>query len=552
MALKLPALRFEAEAYQLGTSRILGRQSAGSGFLRGALGLTELTELTGYGPSRSASKAFGQIVAAHRKDMTAKWIAPLASDALRAQGAVHFPDPVIGEHARQRLAAGSAGWSISGITHTISSLGAMRAIADLATAPLMEWDGIVLTSEAVKTSVMELLGAQEDYLAWRFPGAGAQPRPQFPVIPLGVHCDDFAFTDDLRAEARRALGLGEGDVAFLFVGRLSFHAKANPFPMYTALEEVARRTGKRIALIQYGLFANAAIEAAFKQGAQRHAPSVRHIFLDGGQPALGERAWAAGDVFMSLSDNIQESFGLTPLEAMAAGLPVIVTDWNGYRQTVRHGECGLMVPSFAPAPGAGTAYADRHAADLINYDIFLSQTARHVAIDMAALCDAAAELATDAEKRRTMGAAGRRIARAEFDWPVLMRRYREFWAELARIRAAAAGDPRWAPRVSPDRIDPFRLFRNYPTQLIDGATRLRQRTGAGNWQTLLADPLFSQGRDTLPGDAAFAALIDACTNAASPGNGCELAQAAAAAGLGPAAAVLAASLLIKAGVLEVV
>ena len=40
---------------------------------------------------------------------------------------------------------------------------------------------------------------------------------------------------------------------------------------------------------------------------------------------------AIPDIFVSLSDNIQETFGLTPLEGMASGLPVVATDWNGYR-----------------------------------------------------------------------------------------------------------------------------------------------------------------------------------------------------------------------------
>ena len=40
---------------------------------------------------------------------------------------------------------------------------------------------------------------------------------------------------------------------------------------------------------------------------------------------------------MSLADNIQETFGLTPVEAMAAGLPCVMSDWDGYRDTVRDG-----------------------------------------------------------------------------------------------------------------------------------------------------------------------------------------------------------------------
>ena len=126
MGLKLPALRFEAEAFQLGKEKILGRQSAGAAFLRAVLDLPELTELTGYGPSRAAMQAFGQIVGANRRDVAAKWLAPGASDGLAAQGMVHFPDPVIGEQARQRLGAGAAAWSISQPTRA-ASMGAQAS-----------------------------------------------------------------------------------------------------------------------------------------------------------------------------------------------------------------------------------------------------------------------------------------------------------------------------------------------------------------------------------------------------------------------------------------
>ena len=44
------------------------------------------------------------------------------------------------------------------------------------------------------------------------------------------------------------------------------------------LEEAARRTGKNIAIIQFGLFPNAMIEGAFRNGAARYAPRVRAIF----------------------------------------------------------------------------------------------------------------------------------------------------------------------------------------------------------------------------------------------------------------------------------
>ncbi|MFN8927832.1 MAG: glycosyltransferase, partial [Rhodospirillales bacterium] len=159
----------------------------------------------------------------------------------------------------------------------------------------------------------------------------------------------------------------------LFVGRLSFHAKAHPFPMYVALEEAARQTRIQVHLIQAGWFASDFIEGAFKEGAARWCPSVGASFLDGRDADARADAWAAADLFVSLSDNIQESFGLTPVEAMAAGLPCVVSDWDGYKDTVRDGVDGFRVPTVAPPRGLGTDLALRFAAGIDDYDRYIGR-----------------------------------------------------------------------------------------------------------------------------------------------------------------------------------
>jgi hypothetical protein len=206
-----------------------------------------------------------------------------------------------------------------------------------------------------------------------------------------------------------------------------------------------------------------------------------------------------------------------------------------------------MIPTFAPAAGTGQAYADGHAAGLFDYDTYLSHTARHVSVDLAALFDAAEVLAQDGEKRRSFGEAGRRIARQEFDWAVIMRRYLAFWDELARIRASVQStDPRCRPRIGAARLDPYRVFANYPTHQVGPGTVLRMRAGGVDFHALLADRLFAVGRDTLPPDATFAALVAAFANGAT------VEQAGTAAGLMLDVTVLLATLLLKLGVVECV
>ncbi len=537
------ALFYAPDGYDLSTPKLMGRQAAGHSFLRAVVDGRGERPVWGCAPRLDVRPAFEAQVAAIDPSAEARWCPAHRLELLERIGTLSVPGPDLGAHAGLRLRRGPAAFSICGVTHTTASHRAQDALSSLARSALMQWDAIICTSAAVAETVRIHRAAEDEYLAWRFGAPVAAPLPQLPVIPLGIHCGDFAATAEDRAAARAALGVAEDEVLALYTGRLSFHAKAHPDPMYRGLEEAARRTGAKVALLQCGWFANDGQRRAFEETAATAAPGVRALFSDGRDPAARRHAWAAADLFVSLADNIQETFGLTPLEAMAAGLPVVVTDWNGYRDTVRDGIDGVRVPTLMAPAESGSALAGAYESGVASYDRYCGLSAQLVAPDDRALGDALAALVGDPALRRRMGDAGRARARGTFDWRVVYPRYQELWRELAAIRAAAIARP--APATAPGRLDPLLAFAHYPTHLIGAATVVaaRPRPDGADYRALAAGTFFSLAE----GAFCTAPLADAFLGAAA--EPLAIADLAARLGTSPEALFRPAAVLAKMGLL---
>jgi hypothetical protein len=332
----------------------------------------------------------------------------------------------------------------------------------------------------VKNNVERLLQAQVDYLKDRL-GITRLVLPQLPVIPLGIHTQDFVFNEAQKAQARTTVGVDEHSLVVLFMGRLSFHAKAHPLAMYQALESAAQTTGKQVVLVECGWHANEHIAKAYADAARLACPGVRVVTLDGRKAEDRQTAWAGADIFCSLSDNIQETFGIVPVEAMAAGLPVVVADWDGYKDTVREGIDGFRIPTLMPQAGLGGDLALRHALEIDTYDMYCGHTCSLVAVDVEATAQALIRLFELPELRRQMGEAGRQRVRAIYDWAAIIPQYEALWAQLTEIRT---NEKRGEARVShakssltpfppwPARMDPFHAFASYPTQMLTPQTVL--------------------------------------------------------------------------------
>ena len=504
------AIYFHPDGYTVTGPKLMGRNVAGESFLRAYLEHTEASEFFAQVSARSHGQMFEQLVRAAGRDEPVSIFGANGASKLSTAGTLYFPGPNFSDHAWKRAAYGHDSWSLCGITHTTASAQVMDAIAEWLTAPVQVWDAVICTSAAVRDNVQRVLQAQADYLSQRL-----QPRqlvlPQLPVIPLGIHTQDFVFSDAQRSAARSALGADAHTHVVLYVGRLSFHAKAHPLAMYQALQQAAEGLppGDSVVLVECGWHGAEFIEAAFREAALAACPAVRVVTLDGRKPEERQIAWASADVFCSLSDNIQETFGITPIEAMAAALPVVVSDWDGYKDTVRHGVDGFRIPTLMPQAGLGMDLALRHALGISTYDDYCGLVCALVGVDIGAAAQAFSQLFASAQLRQTLGAAGRQRARAVYDWAIIIPQYEALWAHLAEQRQAHGKTV--APLVHPwpARMDPFAAFATYPTTSLTQETPLALSSpdALQRFEHLRGLAMVSYAQEIMPEAAECQALI---------------------------------------------
>jgi len=99
---------------------------------------------------------------------------------------------------------------------------------------------------------------------------------------------------------------------------------------------------------------------------------------------------------------------------------VEVSDWDGYRDTVRDGVDGFRIPTVIPQAGLGTDLAWRHAVEIDTYDMYCGHTCMMVAVDVQATAQAFTRLLESPDLRRRMGEAGRQRAREVYDWAAII------------------------------------------------------------------------------------------------------------------------------------
>lgn len=206
------------------------------------------------------------------------------------------------------------------------------------------------------------------------------------VIPNGITLDRYGPVDD-RAGLRGRLGLAPDRRYVTIVAR--FHPVKDHATLLRAFQVVARATTD----VDLLLVGDGPLRGALEQQAHELGIGSR-VHMVGVQSNVPD--WLrASDIFTLCS--VSEAASITLLEAMACGLPCVVTAVGGNPELVRDGQDGLLVPRG----------------------------------DAEGLAGALLRLLAQPDTRAKMGRSGRQRVQDEFLLETTIGRYGSLYADLA-------------------------------------------------------------------------------------------------------------------------
>ncbi|MDZ7374287.1 MAG: glycosyltransferase [candidate division KSB1 bacterium] len=255
----------------------------------------------------------------------------------------------------------------------------------------------ILTLRLVSRLCSRMVAVSDD-LRRSFVARGLTPEDKIQTIHYGVDVEEYRPDTLLRAQARRKLGLTEGQIAIGAMGH--FNPVKNHRVLVEAFAEIARDESSCVLLL-----------AGDGQERPRLEAMVQHFRLGGRVRFVGYYRPAAEflnalDVYVHPS--LQEGLPNAVIEAMATGLPVIGAIAGGIPEIVVDGVTGFL---FDP----------RHSGQL--------------AERLATLC-------ASPELRRRMSLAGRKRAVDHFSLEVEARKFLALYEDVLDHR------PLWGSKGS--------------------------------------------------------------------------------------------------------
>lgn len=210
--------------------------------------------------------------------------------------------------------------------------------------PLEKEDAIICSSNQVKEFFVKKHRIISDSI-YSLTGERIRFQANLPVVPFGVDVNKYKSRN--KHEMRMELDLPQDALLILWMGRFSIRSKADLFPLLYAFNKMKEDIGgsSAVKLLIAGADQEGYASELVRQG--ETLDLLDDVIFRFNISDLSQRMlYSASDIFVTIADYLGESFGLTVIEAMASGLPVVASDWNGYRDAIINGKNGFLIDTY--------------------------------------------------------------------------------------------------------------------------------------------------------------------------------------------------------------
>ncbi len=363
-------------------------------------------------------------------------------------------DPLIHSFKQSmRFLAPSRNIPVIGITHTLSTETIINGVQFLLMEKFDACDAIICTSRAAQEFLRRV---------WQ----EAAPKIKLtqgplatPHIPLGIFPHRYRQIDKSFAAT-----LPQGRPMVLVHGRITLFDKMDLISLIEHWPEIMDQTVNRPYLVISGSMKHMSTLETYQQRISALKLSDDISIMPNVTDAQRATLFQQAQLFCSPTDSLQETFGISVLEAMASECPVVISDWNGYRDLITDGNEGFLVPTYWGPPGKNWA----GISPLISENQLSLYLAQQVSVDIKILADRLVRLLNDQELCREMGQRAKNRVEQIYAWPKVIAQYDKLFQK--QLDLAKTTQVTHSEYSQPDL---WEFFGHYPSRKVSNESRVR-------------------------------------------------------------------------------